>query len=68
MAVLPSNSAIRLTALVYLLASFCFANAAPPPLGPVPDQVAFLSADNQTRLIGYVSSPRLLMRSGFRRL
>jgi hypothetical protein len=59
MAALPSNSAIRLTTLVYLLASFCFANAAPPPLGPAPDQVAFLDADNQTRLIGYVFKPEI---------
>lgn len=59
MAVLTSNHATRLIALAALVVPFRLAAAPPPPLGPLPDQVTFLSADGQTKLIGYVFRPEI---------
>jgi dienelactone hydrolase len=59
MTVMTANRAMRLMALAALVAPFRLAAAPPPPLEPLPDQVAFLSADGQTKLVGYVFRPEV---------
>ena len=50
---LPMGRIAAVTALVVL----SVAAGPPPPLGPLPDRVAFASADGQTSLVGYVFKP-----------
>jgi dienelactone hydrolase len=57
MTMMTANRAIQLMALTALMVPFRLAAAAPPPLGPLPDQVTFPSADGQTKLVGYVFRP-----------
>ena len=52
MTVMTANRAMRLMALAAPVAPFRLAAAPPPPLGPLPDQVAFLSADGRTKVSG----------------
>jgi carboxymethylenebutenolidase len=56
---MTANRTMRLTALAALTVPFRLAAAPPPPLGPLPDQVTLLSADGQTKLVGYVFPPEV---------
>ena len=54
-----SARSLHLSRLVAVTARVVLSVAAspPPPLGPLPDRVAFASADGQTNLVGYVFKP-----------